>query len=126
MGPTGRVSSLAGDATAQRPGEEPRALACGDPVYADDTLRTGADSRVGVLLDDVMGHLAADTRVVLGRTAQAMPSIRLEVGKVRMIDPRDAGAPAQLTGARRRSPLDRQRRRRATFFRECRPLRDAV
>jgi len=92
----GRVSSVAGEATAQRPGEAPRALACGDPVYAGDTLRTGPASRIGVLLDDVMTHLDADTRVLLGRTAQAMPSARLEAGKVRMIDPRDAGAPAQL------------------------------
>jgi hypothetical protein len=92
----GRVSSVAGDATAQRVGEEPRALACGDPVYADDTLRTGPGSRVGVMLDDVMTHLDADTRVTLGRTAQSMPSARLEAGKVRMIDPRDAGAPARL------------------------------
>ncbi len=92
----GRVSSVAGEATAQRPGEAPRDLSCGDAVYADDTLRTGADSRVGVLLDDVMTHLDADTSVALGLTDQAMPAARLESGKVRMIDPRDGGAPARL------------------------------
>lgn len=92
----GRVSSVAGEATAQRPGEAPRDLSCGDPVYADDTLRTGPDSRVGVMLDDVMTHLDAETRVSLGRTDQAMPAARLESGKVRMIDPRDDGAPAHL------------------------------
>lgn len=92
----GRVNSVAGEVTAQRLGAEPRAIACGDPVYADDTLRTGRDSRVGVMLDDVSTHLDADTRVSLGRTAQAMPSARLEAGKVRMIDPRDSGAPARL------------------------------
>jgi hypothetical protein len=92
----GRVSSVAGEATAQRPGEAPRDLACGDAVYADDTLRTGADSRVGVMLDDVMTHLDASTQVTLGRTEQSMPAARLEAGKVRMIDPRDGGAPARL------------------------------
>ena len=92
----GQVSSVSGQATAQRPGEEPRALACGDDVYADDTLRTGASSRLGVMLDDVAAHLAPDTRVTLGRTAQAMPAARLEAGQIRMLDPRDSGAPAQL------------------------------
>jgi len=92
----GRVSSVGGEATAQRPGEVPRDLACGDPVYADDTLRTGADSRLGVMLEDVMTHLDADTEVSLGRTDQAQPAARLERGKVRMLDPRDGGAPARL------------------------------
>lgn len=92
----GQVSSVSGQATAQRPGEEPRALACGDDVHADDVLRTGAGSRLGVMLDDVAAHLAPDTRVSLGRTAQATPAVRLEAGQVRMIDPRDAGTPAEL------------------------------
>jgi hypothetical protein len=92
----GIVSSVAGEATAQQPGAEPRALACGDPVYVGDTLRTGAGSRVGVQLDDVAAHLDANSRVVLGRTPESMPAARLEAGRVRMIDPRDAGAPAEL------------------------------
>jgi len=92
----GRVSSVAGEATAQRPGEAPRPLACGDPVYADDTLQTSAGGRVGVLLEDVAAHLAPATRVTLGRTDASQPAARLEVGKVRMIDPRDAGDPARL------------------------------
>ena len=94
--PIGTVSSVAGEATAQQPGAEPRALACGDPVYVGDTLRTGAGSRVGVQLDDVATHLDANSRVVLGRTPESMPAARLEAGKVRMIDPRDAGLPAGL------------------------------
>jgi hypothetical protein len=93
----GRVSAVAGEATAQQPGAEPRALACGDPVFAGDTLRTGSNSTVGVQLDDVATHLDANTQVVIGRTPESTPSARLLAGKVRMIDPRDAGAPpAQL------------------------------
>jgi hypothetical protein len=92
----GRVSAVAGEATAQQPGAEPRALACGDPVFAGDTLRTGSDSHVGVQLDDVATHLDANTQVEIGRTAENTPSARLLAGKVRMIDPRDEGAPAQL------------------------------
>jgi hypothetical protein len=94
--PLGTVSSVAGDATAQQPGADPRPLACGDPVYVGDTLRTGASSRVGVQLDDVAAHLDASSRAVLGRTPQSMPTARLEAGKIRVIDPRDAGAPAGL------------------------------
>lgn len=92
----GRVSAVAGEATAQQPGAEPRALACGDPVFTGDTLRTGSQSHVGVQLDDVAAHLDANTQVVIDRTAEKTPSARLLAGKVRMIDPRDEGAPAQL------------------------------
>ncbi|HKA15715.1 MAG TPA: hypothetical protein VKH41_11905 [Myxococcota bacterium] len=94
----GRVSAVAGEATAQQPGAEPRALACGDPVFAGDTLRTGRNSHVGVQLDDIATHLDANSQLEIGRTAQGTASARLVAGKVRMIDPRDPGAtPAQLS-----------------------------
>lgn len=92
----GRVSAVSGDATAQAPGAEPRKLACGDPVFPGDTLRTGSDSHVGVQLDDVATHLDPNSQVVLGRTDVNTPSARLLAGKVRMIDPRDEGEPAKL------------------------------
>ena len=92
----GRVSAVSGSATAQQPGGEVRPLACGDPVYPGDTLRTGNDSHVGVQLDDVATHLDPNSQVVLGRTDVNTPSARLLAGKVRMIDPRDEGEPAQL------------------------------
>jgi hypothetical protein len=92
----GRVSAVSGEVTAQQPGGEARSLACGDPVFASDTLRTGGDSHVGVQLDDVATHVDANSEVVLGRTADGTPSARLLSGKVRMIDPRDQGSPAQL------------------------------
>ncbi len=38
----GRVASVEGQATAAAPGEEPRALRCGDPVFADERVVTGA------------------------------------------------------------------------------------
>lgn len=93
----GRVGAVTGEATAQQPGAEPRALACGDPVFEGDTLRTGAGSHTAVLLDDVAAELDSNTQVVVGRTAENTPSARLLAGKVRMIDPRDGGAPAQLS-----------------------------
>jgi hypothetical protein len=93
----GRVTAVTGEATAQQPGAEPRALHCGDPVFPGDTLRTGADSHVGVQLDDVATHVDANSQVELGRTAVNTPSARLLAGKVRMIDPRDEGEPARLS-----------------------------
>jgi hypothetical protein len=93
----GRVGAVTGETTAQQPGAEPRALACGDPVFVGDTLRTGPGSHLGVLLDDVSAQLDANTQVEIGRTAENTPSARLLGGKVRMIDPRDEGAPAQLS-----------------------------
>ena len=93
----GRVTAVGGDATAQQPGGAPRPLACGDAVLAGDTLRTGTDSHVGVQMDDVATHLDGNSELVVGRTPQNTPSARLVKGKVRMVDPRDAGAePAQL------------------------------
>jgi hypothetical protein len=93
----GRVTAVTGEATAQQPGAEPRALHCGDPVFPGDTLRTGSDSHVGVQLDDVATHLDPNTQVEIGRTEVNTPSARLLAGKVRMIDPRDEGEPARLS-----------------------------
>jgi hypothetical protein len=92
----GRVTAVSGEATAQQPGAEARPLHCGDPVYPGDTLRTGADSHVGVQLDDVATHLDPNSQVLLGRTNVDTPSARLLAGKVRMVDPRDEGEPALL------------------------------
>jgi hypothetical protein len=94
----GRVTAVGGDATAQQPGAAPRPLACGDAVLAGDTLRTGADSHVGVQMDDVATHLDGNSELVVGRTPHNTPSARLTKGKVRMVDPRETGAdPAQLS-----------------------------
>lgn len=91
----GYVSSVSGEATAQLGSEEPRALHCGDPVYAGDLLRTAKSSSVGVLSGDVMTELAADSQLRLDRTG-SLPAATLERGKVRMLDPRESGAPARL------------------------------
>jgi hypothetical protein len=45
----------------------------------------------------VATHLGENTHVEIGRTPENTPSARLVSGKVRMIDPRDDGAPAQLS-----------------------------
>jgi len=92
----GHVRSVTGEATAQRPGEAPRPLACGDPLYAGDTVRTAPGASVGIQSGDVATELAADSRLHLQRTDDGLPSVALEKGKVRMLDPRESGAPAHL------------------------------
>jgi hypothetical protein len=88
----GRVTAVDGTATAQQPGQEPRALRCGDPVYADDRLDTAKDGRLGVLLGDVFAQLPEKSGLQLGHTADLTPDVRLERGGVRLIDPRDSGS----------------------------------
>jgi hypothetical protein len=56
-----------------------------------------------VQLDDVRAPTSTRTRrCEIGRTAENTPSARLLAGKVRMIDPRDAGAPPR--SSRRSTP----------------------
>jgi hypothetical protein len=88
----GRVTAVDGAATAQQPGDEPRTLRCGDPVYADDRLNTAEDARLGVMLGDVFAQLPAESALQLGHTADLTPDVRLEQGGVRLIDPRAGGA----------------------------------
>jgi hypothetical protein len=92
----GRVTAVDGAATAQQPGQEPRSLRCGDPVYTDDRLDTAEGAQLGVLLGDVLAQLPAESTLQLGRTADLTPDVRLEQGGVRLIDPRDAGAVGYL------------------------------
>jgi hypothetical protein len=48
--PAGRVVELVGSVEAAREGARPRPLGEGDPVYRDDTVATGADGQVTILL----------------------------------------------------------------------------
>ena len=60
--PAGHVKTVSGTATIVRDHGAAAAKA-GDPIYATDTLRTGADGSVGVTLRD-------DTRVSLGPNSE--------------------------------------------------------
>ena len=100
--PVGHVATLLGRVVAERPGEPPRPLHCRDTVYQGERLVTADDSRVGVLLGDVLARLGEGSALRVGRTADAAAAVTLEQGAVRVIDPRDTGATAQLSvlGAR--------------------------
>jgi hypothetical protein len=93
----GFVTAVKGSATAQQPGEEARALKCGDEVFADDKLVTADASLLSMLSGDILTHMDAKTTLGLDVTADAKPDMVLRAGKVRVIDPRDDGAAGRLT-----------------------------
>jgi hypothetical protein len=92
----GKVTSVVGEATAQQPDGEARALACGDPIYEGDHVATAVEGRVDVMMGDTLAHLSEDSQLLVERTPAETPDMTLERGKVRVIDPRQAGAPARL------------------------------
>jgi hypothetical protein len=94
--PVGHVTSLVGDVRASGPGGDGRALACGDPVFAGDTVTTGSGASAGILMDEVLARVDAESALTVGRTGAGTPDARLDRGRVRVIDARDAGEPARL------------------------------
>lgn len=92
----GQVTSVAGSVTAQQPGGPLRTLSCGDDVFAGDTIVTSEGARVGMLLGDVLAHAPEKGRLTLARNAAGEPDVTLEEGRVRLIDPREAGPAARL------------------------------
>lgn len=91
----GQVTSLVGAARASGPGGE-RALACGDPVYAGDTVTTEEASSAGILMGEVLARVDATSALAFGRTGEGAPDTTLERGRVRVIDAREEGAAARL------------------------------
>jgi len=92
----GRVTALTGHVVAERDGEPPRTLHCRDRVYRGERLVTSESARVGVLTDDVYAHLGERSALRVDRTPAESTDMTLEVGGVRVIDPRDAGSRARL------------------------------
>jgi hypothetical protein len=92
----GRVTALTGHVVAERDGEPPRTLHCRDRVYRGERIVTSESARIGVLTDDVYAHLAERSALRLDRTPAESTDMTLEVGGVRVIDPRAAGSRARL------------------------------
>ncbi|MDH3519825.1 MAG: hypothetical protein OEM49_05150 [Myxococcales bacterium] len=101
----GRVTAVEGTATAQQPAAQPRALRCGDPIYAGDRLVTEKGARLGMLVGDVLTHLSESSQLALNITNDATPDARLEQGGVRLIDPRDSGALGYLAALDARAEI---------------------
>ncbi|MBM4384590.1 MAG: hypothetical protein FJ091_14650 [Deltaproteobacteria bacterium] len=89
-GPVGSVASVAGDARAVSPDGSSRALACDDVVSACDMIVTGADGSVGMLVDDAIVQVGANSAVQL--SARPAPEVAVDRGAVRVVDVRDTAA----------------------------------
>ncbi len=89
----GRVVARDGVAKAFRAGEsEPRSLACNDVIHACETVTTEAGARIGILTNEVYAHLGSGSRLQI--SGAETPQLSLDAGRVRLIDPREAGAPS--------------------------------
>jgi hypothetical protein len=69
----GKVTSVVGEATAQQPDGEARALACGDPIYEGDHVATAVEGRVDVMMGDTLAHLSEDSQLLVERTPAETP-----------------------------------------------------
>jgi hypothetical protein len=92
----GQVASVVGKVRAAGPGGADRVLACGDTVYAGDTVSTGLGSSAGIVMNDVLARVDGASAVKFGLTPDGTPDTELDRGRVRVIDARDEGAPARL------------------------------
>jgi VCBS repeat-containing protein len=64
--PIGQVETLSGSSTATRVTGETVELGRGDPVFQGDVIETGADSTLGIRLEDgTLASLSAQSRLVL-------------------------------------------------------------
>ena len=96
-GALGQVTSVSGQATAARDGGTPRNLACGDPVYAGETITTTQGSSAGLLLGpDLLAQVGESSALRLGTTPSGTADTTLQRGTVRVIDAREGAAPARL------------------------------
>ena len=87
------VVSVSGEAWAQSPGEDPRALACDDALRACDVVTTSPGARVGLMAGDVLAHLDTNSRArVDASAADGTPRLHLHSGGLRVVDPRADGA----------------------------------
>ena len=112
----GHVVAVEGRATAQRPGEPERVLACGDPVHEHERLVTAPGARLVIASDAHHAHLGSAGELALARSAEGTLELALAYGTVRLLDA-DA-APASLVatpaGWSRLSGADLELRRTAS------------
>ena len=86
-GALGTVASLSGDVRAVSAHGSSRALACDDVVNACETIVTGDGASAGLLVDDAIVQLGANSAAQL--SARPAPELALERGALRVVDVRD-------------------------------------
>jgi len=89
--PAAEVVALQGKATA-----DAATLSVGDPIVVGSVIRTGADSKVGILADDIYVQLDPQTAVKLERDDAGHTKLTLSEGRARIIDTRGGGEPGAL------------------------------
>lgn len=94
--PIAEVASVSGQVDAIDVNGQVRALSVGDPVYAGESVRTGAGASAGLWHDEALAQLPEKSRARLDVNAEGDPRVTLEEGAVRVVDPRKAGEPIEL------------------------------
>lgn len=94
--PIAEVASVSGQVDAIGIEGQVRALEVGDPVYAGETVRTGAGATVGLWHDEALAQLAEKSAARVDRNAEGDPRVTLQEGAVRVVDPRKTGEPIEL------------------------------
>ncbi|MEX2208505.1 MAG: hypothetical protein WEF50_19980 [Myxococcota bacterium] len=89
--PAARVIALQGSASAGAGN-----LAVGDSIASGSVVRTGADSRVGILASQIYVQLDPQSALALERDASGAMRMELESGRARVVDTRTNPTPTDL------------------------------
>ena len=90
--PAARVIALQGNASAGA-----GTLAVGDSIASGSVIRTGADSRVGILASQIYVQLDPQSALSLERDASGQVHMTLEAGRARIVDTRTSPTPTDLS-----------------------------
>lgn len=94
--PIAEVASVKGQVEAVDMNGQVRALHIGDPVFEGESVRTGAGASAGLWHDEALAQLAEKSRARVDRNAAGQARVTLEDGSIRVVDPRETGAPIEL------------------------------
>ena len=94
--PIADVASVQGEVEAMSPNGQVRFLEVGDPIYAGETVRTGAGSTAGLWHDEALAQLPEKSKARVDRNADGQTRVTLVEGAVRVVDPRKTGDPIEL------------------------------
>ncbi|MBT8494953.1 MAG: hypothetical protein KJO07_18030, partial [Deltaproteobacteria bacterium] len=95
-GAVGKVVELAGDVTAKRGSDEPRALKVGETIYAKDTVTTGDDGSVTIVLE----HNNARWTLAASKTQAVVDSLAAKAKKQEGSQFEQAGDDTTVTAGR--------------------------
>lgn len=94
--PIGYVVSVEGESYAQAPGEEPRLLACDDPIYRHDLVTTLDHPGLAIMSGDAYVRLGGNSKMHFRTLNSGPPDLDLEIGQVRVIDMGDGSRTSRI------------------------------